>query len=830
MTLPSLPLVVLDTETTGFVPRTHRVIEFACACVDEGEVIAEYEQLFFHNGVPPHVEVLTHIKTNDLRDAPTFEECRGEILKHLPEDALLVGQNISFDLGMLKGEGMDLSERPWIDTSMLASLVFPELESYSLGYLSTVLHLNHEPQHRAMGDVHATLELLGKCWERLCALPTARAKEARDILGRSTSGYRMLIETLPKATRKTAPKWLAPIPILASSEAKSASVDLPTAEPKSVALIEEPLDPGHLASIIVATLDDGKRQHWIAVKNLDAAVARLPFALLRQTRQPFDFAQGRQANERTSSELRILYPHRQLLDHAAADALIAQKTFTADEATLALKLCWYRPRIRREFPLHGGEESVWNGKVACTALAQTYRDQFENLPAVLLLDHHQLLAIVSDPTHPAFEAIEKNANIIVDDASMLEDTATKAFGWPCAIDDLRAASEGNSLLTKFLDIFQLWVEKTRQFQDIRYLAIGDLKTPEARGLREQLTDVRAQGNFSEQIKVQFDSLAQILDPDNLNNRIAWIEQRQNGNQFLHCVPERVGLYLKEHLFDRFGTILLIPSHLDHSLPEILPQESPRQRDNEITKQRETLLPISFPTDLTVETLLTNPPSGKSIILLPGKSMIENLYVKFDEALEAENATLICQGLSGGMGRMQAEFHAAASPALWLMTPWTFEGVDLPEHCVDHLFLRSLPFDHPSSPVFSKRSLHYRDAFAEYSLPRLLHRLFRLLRTFMRFRTDGGDVTFFDERLWSKAYGKRVRRYLAHFASAESPPSHFDASSTGAVAIGHQSPPPAEHPFMGAMRREPTGAMRKKKSPKKSKKSKDAAREGQLSLF
>ncbi|MBI3618731.1 hypothetical protein HY213_01710 [Candidatus Peregrinibacteria bacterium] len=828
MNLSTIPLVVLDTETTGLVPRTHRVIEFACACVDEGKVIAQYEQLFFHNDVPPHVEVLTHIKTIDLCDAPKFEECRDEILKHLPEDALLVGQNISFDLGMLKGEGMDLSERPWIDTSMLASLVFPELESYSLGYLSTVLHLNHEPQHRAMGDVHATLELLGKCWERLCALPTARAKEARDILGRSTPGYRMLIETLPKATRKTAPKWLAPIPILGSKETKFESIELLSADPKHVALMEEPLDPSHLASVIAAALDDDNHQHWIAVKNLDAAVSRLLMSLLPESHSQIanpdfvsDATSGRRKSQlqRAKGELRILYPPRQLLDDAAADALIAQETFTADEATLALKLCWYRPRIRRALPLHGGEEPVWNGKVACTALAQTYRDQFENLPPILLLDHHQLLAIVSDPTHPAFGAIEENANIIMDDASMLEDTATKAFGWLCAIDDLRAAAEGHALLTKFLDTFQLWIEKTRQFQDIRFLAIGDLKTPETRGLREQLADVRAQGNFSEQINVQFDSLAQILNPENLNNRIAWIEQRQNGSQFLHCVPERVGLFLKAHLFDRFGTTLLVPSHLDHSLPEILPQESPRQRDNEITKQRETPLPISFPTDLTVETLLADPPNGKSIILLPGKSMIENLYVKFDEALEAKNVTLICQGLSGGMGRMQAEFHAAASPALWLMTPWTFEGVDLPANTVDHLFIRSLPFDHPSSPVFSRRSLHYRDPFAEYSLPRLLHRLFRLLRTFMRFKTDGGDVTLFDERLWSKAYGKRVRRYLDHFASAEESFPSALHGSTSAPAFGYQPPPPAERPFIGAMR--------KKKS---SKKPKDPTKEGQLSLF
>ena len=46
MQLPDVPFVVLDAETTGFIPRVNRVIEFALVSVEGGKVVKEYEQLF----------------------------------------------------------------------------------------------------------------------------------------------------------------------------------------------------------------------------------------------------------------------------------------------------------------------------------------------------------------------------------------------------------------------------------------------------------------------------------------------------------------------------------------------------------------------------------------------------------------------------------------------------------------------------------------------------------------------------------------------------------------------------------------------------------------
>jgi DNA polymerase III epsilon subunit-like protein len=749
MTLPPLKLVVLDTETTGFVPRVHKIIEFASMSVENGEITKEYEQLFFAEEIPPHVEVLTHIKTADIQNSPKFDDRREEILALLPSGTLLVGQNLGFDLGMLKGHDIDVTQYPWIDTSMLASLVFPELESYSLGYLSTVLNLNHEPKHRALGDVRATLELLAACWERLCALPENEAKTIKEIMAKSSPGYQMLFEHLPVQKNDT-PWWLTQGTKEESHVKEAASaIALPPDEKNGMFLIEEPLDPTHLERVIRAALEKPDTVHWVAVKNMDATLKRLS------------------TETREDPRVGIVSYAQQLLDTESAESLLKQEVLTADEATLAVKIQWYKPKCRKDLPLHGGEEPVWNGKVACTRKSMTYAAQFQELPSVILIDHRQMLDIIADPEHVGWAKLDKDAHIIIDDASMLEDTATKAFGWECSIDDMRAAAEGNEVLTKLMDTFQLWIEKTRQFQDIRYLTPGDLQTPEAKGLRGLLAEVKDRDGFSQQVQYRLLCMERMIDPENLANRIAWIEQRQNGSQTLSSVPERITLLLQAYLYGHFHVSLIIPVGSAANMPEAIPTNL-RPTLHNTKEEKMSDIPVSCDPSISVESILSNPPSGKTVLLIPSKGMIESLYVKYQDELEAKGVTMICQGMSGGQGRMQAEFHAAEGSAIWLLTCWTFEGIDLPAGTVDHLYLRSLPFDHPSHTVLSKRALHYRDPFNEYLFPRLLHRLFRVLRTYSRVRSTTGDVFILDERLQSKAYGKKACEYLHSFTKKVEP--------------------------------------------------------------
>ncbi len=748
MPLPRLPLVVLDTETTGFVPRTHRVIEYAAARVEGGKIVEEYEQLFACEEIPPHVEVLTRIRTADLQGKPAFEEKRDAILAAIPEGSLIVGQNVLFDIGMLKGEGIDLSARPWIDTSMLASLVFPELRSYSLGYLSRVLNLKHDPPHRALGDVRATLSLLEQCWGRLLELPPAMRDAAVSVMERSSPGYRLLFSALPPSTAVSAPAWLKDRP---RDDVPDSSAVLPIPAPagNGVELREEPLDPAHLQAILRGAEADTSASHWVAVKNIRVALRRLPPDLKASVE---------------ADRIRALYAPSGILDPAAVERLMAQEAFTPDEATIACKIAWHGRLRRDEMPLHGGEEAVWNGKLASTDASPGYAAQFSGVPGVTILDHRELLRFLDAPDHPARRALSGPVHVVVDDASMLEDTATKAFGWTCGMDDLRAAAQGDDLLTRLVDLVQLWIEKTRQTQDLRYVTDSDVRTPEAAGLREQMDAVLAAQAWPDRTREALQCVRKVLDPENLGGRITWIEQRQNGSQTIQSVPERIGTRLSETLYGAYPTTLLIPFGCAEMMPEILPPDrEPARAMLPENAPFENALPVSLKPHPSLDLILAEPPPGKTIVLLPGKSSIEDLYVKHTERLEQKGVTLICQGIGGGQGRMQAEFLAAPTPAVWLLTPWMFEGLELPPGTVDHLLIKTLPFDHPANPVLSRRSARYRDGFREYAMARLLHRLFRILRTYARFKKPGADVRFMDDRIFSKSYGKSVQQYLARLS-------------------------------------------------------------------
>lgn len=736
MNLPPLPFIVLDTETTGLFPRVHKIVELALVHVEKGKITDRYEQLYtIDDDLPPHVQVLTRIRPEDLEGKPTFKEHLNDIRVRIGPDTLLIGQNLGFDIDMLRAEGLDLRENPWVDTSMLASLVFPELASYSLGYMSVVLGLRHDPVHRALGDVHATLELFGKIWERIEKLPLKHLTVLRTTFARSTSGYQYLAECFPKISHAQSLPWSIPTRETIGHDTEHFS--LPPTTPETITLLEDSLDPHTLHHLINTLRKQKGKTTWFAVKNLEAT--------LRRAQLPDDIC--------------VLHPPLLLLDPDAALRLQKQSTFTSDEATLAVKLHWFPARVREDLPIHGGERDVWNGKLACTDTSPPYIKQFQNLPPVILLDHRQLLHLLANTEHAVHTALRPDHTIVIDDASMLEDTATKAYGHFLQISDLRAASVGHALLTKFTDLLELWGEKLRGQNDIHLFQKTDFARRETKGLREQLEGTLADDTLPSRTREHLSTLASIIEDRN-ENTTTWIESRQQKTT-LHAAPADVALLLRTYLFSRFETVLLSPPGFQ-KIPEIT-------SGNPVVHPSPLIPPplrISFPDDGTVTTTLENPPTGKTVLLLPSKRVIEEQFVRFTDRLEKRGMSLICQGLSGGQGRMEAEFSAATGSALILLTPWTYEGFELSLGTIDHLIIDTLPFDHPSDLLIQIRSKHFSDPFTEYTLPRLKLRLFRLLRTFCRHRTPNGDVSVLDKRIHEKKYGGEVRTYLEGFSSPQ----------------------------------------------------------------
>lgn len=736
MLLPDLPLTVLDTETTGFIPRVNRVIEFASLQVLEGKITNEYECLIgIPTEIPAYIETITRIYNKDIVDKPPFEELRSEIEARIGTDTIIVGQNIQFDIRMLKGEGVDLSERSTLDTSMLASLVFPEFASYSLPYMSELLKLDHAPVHRALGDVRATTQLLSKCWERLHELTPQMYADLQNIMQRAPSAYKQLFALVPE------PVASSPVPTWLTQKSTTVPVALeplvlPDTAIDHVQLVEQSLNKHTIARIVRGLPQEPDHTHIIAVANLDQC-------------SPLDHIEG----------VGIIEAATSILDVQQKENLLAQTAFTDDEATLAVKLLWFTPTTKDDMPLHGGEKDICKSRLACHEQSSQYLAQFTKLPPIAILSHWQLLRLINTPANQIGLIDQASqCTITVENATLLEDTATKAFGHMCDCHLVRVASTGTPELEAFVDVLQLWLERIRNAQDILFIDKSILNALDAVQIRSQLTQLLEQKLYGNNTTLQnaLESLQYILDPSEFTANIVWLELGRDDRQIVHSVPKLIAAQLQSKLYDRFAVRLLVPPTSDTSLATIVPNTT-----------ETTLVPNDYAAELTIshdssingDQIFKDPPAGKTIVVVGGRKRLEDVYIAYTESLEAQGVTLLCQGFSGGMGRMQAEFDAHEGDIIMVLSGFQVEAMHLQRAQVGQFFIESLPFDHPNHPIVSKRGELFNNAFMDYSLPRLEQRLYRICKIFAAIALPGATITVLDARISTKKYGAHIAAFL-----------------------------------------------------------------------
>ena len=198
--LAAVTFCVLDIETTGG-NGVDDVTEIAAVKVRCGEVLGSLQTLVECAGsIPLQIQRLTGISTDMVRGAPLIEQ----VLPHLLEFArgtVLVGHNVRFDLRFIGAElerfgypTLTSLGCPVVDTLALARrLVRDDVDDCRLATLAAMLGLDHQPTHRAMTDVLATVDLLHALLERasgygahalddLLALPrTAASKQAHKL-------------------------------------------------------------------------------------------------------------------------------------------------------------------------------------------------------------------------------------------------------------------------------------------------------------------------------------------------------------------------------------------------------------------------------------------------------------------------------------------------------------------------------------------------------------------------------------------------------------------------------------------------------------------------
>ena len=160
--------VVFDIETTGFSANMHKITEIGAVKIEDGVITEEFHQLIDPCvPVPWRITEITGITDELLVGQPTIEEALPIFLEFC-DGCALVAHNASFDMSFINfnavRQGLECNFDV-LDTLSLARRNFPKLENHKLNTVANYLEIEHRDHHRAMGDAHATAQILLQCME-----------------------------------------------------------------------------------------------------------------------------------------------------------------------------------------------------------------------------------------------------------------------------------------------------------------------------------------------------------------------------------------------------------------------------------------------------------------------------------------------------------------------------------------------------------------------------------------------------------------------------------------------------------------------------------------
>ncbi|GAB4007789.1 DEDD exonuclease domain-containing protein [Nocardioides ultimimeridianus] len=207
--LHGVTFCVVDLETTGgSYADGDRITEIGAVLVRGGEVLGEFQTLVNpHTAIPAFIAVLTGITNRMVADAPPITSALPAFLE-FARGAVLVAHNARFDVGFLKHfsaeQGLAWPDFEVLDTVKLARHVVPrdETPDHKLSSLARVFRAGTTPNHRALADARATVDVLHGCMERLGSLGVHTLEELQGYSSKVVSAQRRkrhLADHLPHA-------------------------------------------------------------------------------------------------------------------------------------------------------------------------------------------------------------------------------------------------------------------------------------------------------------------------------------------------------------------------------------------------------------------------------------------------------------------------------------------------------------------------------------------------------------------------------------------------------------------------------------------------------
>jgi DNA polymerase III subunit epsilon len=195
--LRTTTFVVVDLETTGGAAANgDGITEIGAVKVCGGEVLGEFQSLVNPGtAINPFVTVLTGITDSMVSTAPPVAGVLPAFLE-FARGSVLVAHNAPFDVGFLKAACARMA-LPWpgfpvVDTAVLARRVLTrdEVPNCKLGTLAQHFQAATTPNHRALEDARATVDVLHGLIGRLGNLGVHSLPELRAFTAAVTEAQR----------------------------------------------------------------------------------------------------------------------------------------------------------------------------------------------------------------------------------------------------------------------------------------------------------------------------------------------------------------------------------------------------------------------------------------------------------------------------------------------------------------------------------------------------------------------------------------------------------------------------------------------------------------
>ena len=206
--LRDITFVVVDLETTGGSAASCSITEIGAVKVRGGAVLGRFQTLVNPQGsIPPFISVLTGITDAMVASSPRIAEVLPAFLE-FAKGSVLVAHNAPFDLGFLKAAcastGTEWPGFDSVDTARLArrALSRDEAPNCKLSTLAQLFSTTVTPNHRALADAEATVDVLHALIGRLGNLGVQSWEELRTYSGQVSTAQRHkrhLADGLPAA-------------------------------------------------------------------------------------------------------------------------------------------------------------------------------------------------------------------------------------------------------------------------------------------------------------------------------------------------------------------------------------------------------------------------------------------------------------------------------------------------------------------------------------------------------------------------------------------------------------------------------------------------------